>query len=163
MWTGLLRLTIALLTFTAGVGLTNLAPGGKTQTSTISLREHALVSELIAAEDALHAARLANDRAALQHVLADEFINIDQYCVRSDEAGFIRFVLRERFPRESYTASVPTLVHHDGDKATIEVDKIWWDARSGRVHFRDIDTFVRRDGRWQMLYSDSASHPFWVE
>lgn len=162
MWTGLLRLTIALLTFTIGVGLTNLSPGYKQQTA-ISIYEQALVSELLAAEDALHAARLANDPVALERWLAEEFINIDQYGQRTDKAGYIGFVMKERYPRENYTAGVPTIVSRNGETVTIEVDKIWWDKRSGRVHFRDIDTFIRRNGQWRMLASDSATYPFWVE
>ncbi|MEJ7617674.1 MAG: nuclear transport factor 2 family protein [Pyrinomonadaceae bacterium] len=163
MWTCLLRLTIALLTFSFGVGFTNLVSSSPQAQVFNSAKNAAIISELLAVEKDLHVARIENDRTTLERLLADDFINIDQFGRQTNKSGYIGFVMKERFARESYTTGVPTLVSGDDETVTIEIDKIWWDQQSGTVHFRDIDTFTRQNGHWQMLASDSVTFPFWVE
>lgn len=163
MWTCLMRLTIALLTFSFGVGLAGLLSPDPQKQVLVSAKNAAIVSELLAVEDDLHVARIKNDRATLEQLLADEFINIDQLGRQSDKSGYIGFVMKEQYARESYSSGVPTVVGNDGETVTIEIDKIWWDQRSGTLHFRDIDTFTRQNGHWQLIASDSATFPYWRE
>ncbi|MEJ7712246.1 MAG: nuclear transport factor 2 family protein [Pyrinomonadaceae bacterium] len=110
-----------------------------------------------------HIARMANDQATLERLTADEFINIDQYGQRTTKSEYIGFIMQERYARQSYSYNNARLLISDGNTAIMELDKVWCDSVH-KVHFRDIDTFVRQqDGQWKVTASDSASYPFWVE
>ena len=93
MCTGLLRLTIALLTFAVGVGLTNLVPNQEKQITVLTAQERALVNEISAAEDALHAARLANDQTAYERL--DQHSHRDR--VLQLHSGKVRIITRPAF------------------------------------------------------------------
>jgi ketosteroid isomerase-like protein len=108
--------------------------------------------EIVAAEAAWTEAVRTNDRAALERLLAPEFALMGAGAGRAtprDEwlANLAAMQIR------SYAVRV-TDVRVDGDTATADAEGQWAVARNGRVMndaFVLKDTWVRRDGQWQVV------------
>jgi hypothetical protein len=111
-----------------------------------------LLDELIQVENEWHQAIAAGDKQTLDHLLADEFINISGTGQR--EAKF-NFVSNARPIGLITTISDPRVESVRGNTAALVVTKNYFYA--GRS-FRTLDTdrFIWRDGRWQITYSQST-------
>jgi len=115
---------------------------------------------LLAAEDALSAAFLHADVAALERQLTDDFtlINgrgeVDTKAstiadLRGGAVRYTRFANREQQvrmlgPDAAIVIGITTLAGHAGE-------------RSFDAQVRFTDTFVRRDGRWQLAAGQASS------
>ena len=150
----LFLISVAIFTCLLGVGMNGL--WSTRPHPTITTSEALLLSELLAVEDEWHQAREARDQSTLRRVLADEFINIDEHGEKTDKAGYIEMVMKQRVSGVfHYEQPRVTISMEDG--ATLEVTKMWRAPGYAGVASRDIDRFVKREGRWQVISSDSAS------
>ena len=150
------RLSVAVLTFIIGFGVTSLRNTFYPPTLNIG-GETPLLTELMAVEEDWHQASVRHERPILERVLADEFTNIDQCSQQTDKVQFIRMTMGEYIRGAAYSFDNPQVQSSTPDKVTIEIGKTWMAPGYGNYHFRDIDTFIRRDGRWQVASSDTAT------
>ena len=116
----------------------------------------AVLKELTDLESKWKAASAKGDTATLQEVFADEFINEDSKGKTYNKAQWISIFKRGNPTLKSWTISDPKLVSSSGDTAamTLNVHLIYKNGREIRV--LDTDKFVKRDGRWQVVSSQST-------
>lgn len=112
-------------------------------------------SEMIGIADAFDRAQLAQDRDALQKMVADELVFVDRSGKRSGKKEFIDgwmgigvkydpIVLVDRtvtsLGQDAFVASAETTLSGTSD------------GKAFSSRFRFSDTFRRRDGRWQAVH-----------
>ncbi len=94
------------------------------------------------------------DVAANERILANEFVNTDPQGQTVDRATFIG-ALGQPAPGATYTIDEPRLINHSPTSAIMTyIIAIKHQRRTER--WRDTDTFVKRDGRWQIVSSASS-------
>jgi hypothetical protein len=150
------RVGIAVITFAMGIGLAGLRHPPRKPVFEAEF-ETPLIQNLVEVEQQWHQAGIKNDRATLEWVLADEFTNIDQTGAETDKAGFIQMIMWEGIPDAVYSFDHPRLTSLSRTMVTMEIGKEWSAPGYATFHYRDIDTFIKREGRWQVVSSDSAS------
>jgi SAM-dependent methyltransferase len=109
--------------------------------------------EVLKVEAAFNQAKLDNDVAALDRILADDYIGINQWGGKRDKRAAL-----ELFRTYRTASLVPSgvSVRVSGDTAT--VDGIMYESNQWRFLF--LRTYVKRQGRWQLL---SMAQPFPVD
>ena len=114
-----------------------------------TMSEDTAKAEVLKAETAFSDAKIHNDVAALDRMLADEYIGINQWGVHRDKKSAL-----ELFQSFGTTALVQShvTVRVNGDVATIEgmMDE------SQQWKFLFMRTYVKRQGRWLLLSSVHA-------
>lgn len=115
-----------------------------------------VLKELTELEFKWKAASAKGDTATLQEVFADEFTNADENGKTYNKAEWISLFKRGNPTLKSWTISDTKLVSFGGDTATmtLNVHLTYKKGRDKRV--RDTDTFIKRDGRWQVVASQST-------
>jgi ketosteroid isomerase-like protein len=136
--------------------------GGEHPTSTTNrdansaTSEDAALIQLIALEYQWKQARAAGDSATLQKVFADEFTNTDPNGKTYNKAQWIDVFKGGEPEVKSWKISEAKLVSFGGDTATMTFTIAYTLKHGGPTRLRDTDTFVRRDGRWQVVASQST-------
>jgi hypothetical protein len=108
---------------------------------------------LAAQADAWDKALIAKDRAGIEANMAPEFVQLRGNGQLVSREEFIRDVLDPAFSMDPYTVEDwdarlfgdTALVHGRIRMSGLAEGQRW------NVHFRYIDTYVRRDGRWQVV------------
>ncbi len=135
---------------------------GEHPTSTTNRDSNSATSEdgaliqLIALENQWNQAAAAGDSATLQKVLADEFTNTDQSGKTDNKAQYIYWTKGGEPEWKSWKISETKLVSFGGDTATMAYTIVYTLKHGGPDRLRDTDTFVKRDGRWQIVASQST-------
>ena len=166
MYQYLARIVLAVMTFSLGVGATDALRAltkAPRQLIFVTAHDAALLSELMQIEAEWHEAQAQGDRHVMNRLLADEFTNIDPFGEETTRAQFVPLVVRGKVWNQNYELGLPEIVEMGADRVSIELDKTWSAPGYHKLHFRDIDTFIKRDGRWQVIRSDSAQYPYWLE
>jgi hypothetical protein len=115
-----------------------------------------VLKELTELENKWKAASAKGDTATLQEVFADEFINEDGRGKTYNKAEWINVYRRGNPTLKSWTISDTKLVSFEGETATITLI-VHLTFKKGRdVRVLDTDKFVKRDGRWQVVSSQST-------
>jgi hypothetical protein len=116
----------------------------------------AALKELTDLENKWKAASAKGDTATLQEVFADEFINEDSKGKTYNKAQWISIFKRGNPTLKSWTISDTKLVSFGGETATITLN-VHLTYKNGReIRVIDTDKFVKRDGRWQVVSSQST-------
>ncbi len=98
----------------------------------------------------------SGDTATLQQVYADEFINEDENGKTYKKAEWISLFKRGDPTLKSWTITDTKLVSFGGETATMTLN-IYRTYKNGRdKRSLDTDKFVERDGRWQVVASQST-------
>lgn len=115
----------------------------------------ALPADLAAAAHAYDAAQVNGDRAALERLVADDYVLVNGAGAVQSKAQLIADYVAPGFKLDPFTIEEP-------------VEKVWGDAAilGGRVNMtgtdggqrfalvvRFVDTWARRDGQWRVVYS----------
>ena len=116
----------------------------------------AILKELTDLELRWKEARGRGDTATLQQVFADEFINADENGKTYSKAEWINAFKGGDPTLKSWTISDTKLVSFGGETATmtLNVHSTYKKGRDKRS--LDTDKFVKRDGRWQVVSSQST-------
>jgi hypothetical protein len=112
--------------------------------------------QLIAIEYQWKQAKAAADLATLQEVFADEFINTDDHGKTYNKTQWIEKFKGGEPQLKSWKISEEKLVSFGGNTATMTFTITYTLKRGADDRSRDTDTFVRRDGRWQVVASQSS-------
>jgi precorrin-6B methylase 2 len=109
--------------------------------------------DVLKAEAAFNDAKLHNDVGVLNRLLADDFLEINQWGVVRDKRGTVE--LFKNFQTKSLVES-DVSVRVSGDTATL-IGSLF---ESGRERFLFLETYVKRHGEWRVL---SVVHTFRVD
>jgi hypothetical protein len=101
-------------------------------------------------EEAFRLAKIANDTAALDRLLADEYYGINQWGAKRDKAELI--ALFRTFPTERLDPSGVT-VRLSGDHAIVEGSTRELSGGTPVFTFMFLRVYVRRVGTWRLLSS----------
>ncbi len=127
-----------------------------TANSNSQANSDAVLNELTELESKWKAASAKGDTATLQEVFVDEFINADENGKTYNKAEWISLFKRGNSTLKSWTISDTKLVSFGGETATMTLN-IHRTCKNGRDSGDlDTDTFVKRDGRWQVVSSQST-------
>lgn len=161
MRTFAIKLIIALLTFSCGLGLTQLISPSH-PTLKIATENPALLHELIEAEAIWQQALLNDDAVLLDRILADDFVNIDPYGDTDAKAAYSRLVIEpQRYRLSAVSFDEPRLlIAERQNEARLEIGKTLVIRNWGTLHLRDVDTLRKENGRWRFVGSDSTQNPF---
>ncbi len=97
---------------------------------------------------------IASDPEANRRILADEFVNTDPQGQTTNREQFIQ-QLGQPSPGATYSIDEPRLISHNPTTA-IMTYVVTFKYRGNTQRIRDTDTFVKRDGRWQIVSSASS-------
>lgn len=114
------------------------------------------VEELKALARQADAAQIHGDRAELERLVADDFAMVGGSGARGDKAHLIGLFTDPQVTLDPYEPSEAFLIPL-GDEAAILGGKV---TMKGMDHgqpysqtFRYADTWLKRDGRWQVVYT----------
>jgi hypothetical protein len=131
--------------------------GRKSQAGTIDSKQ-----ELITLEKEWWEAFKTRDKAALERILADEFLGFDSdAAVPQTKRQWIDGVTEESFHVDSYSIERMDFIIV-ADTAVVAVHYSIHTTIKGKTSSErkcDLDTFVRRNGRWQALATGEVSVP----
>ena len=159
----LLAVTLSLCNLTEKFKGTNSnqSSGGSpaninTANSNSAATNDTVLKELTELESKWKEAAAKGDTATLQQVFADEFTNTAENGKTYNKAEWIDAFKGGDPTLKSRTISDTKLVSLSGDTATMtyNVHLTYTKGRDKRA--RDTDTFVKRDGRWQVVASQST-------
>ncbi len=97
---------------------------------------------------------IASDPEANRRILADEFVNTDPQGQTTNREQFIQ-QLGQPSPGATYSIDEPRLISHN-PAAAIMTYIVTFKYQGNSQRIRDTDTFVKRDGRWQIVSSASS-------
>jgi hypothetical protein len=106
------------------------------------------VEDVDAAEEARYAVMIAQDRAALAAILADEFIYHQPSGRVQDKAGYIEQVTGSDVRINVYGTSATAT---GSTRVDVELK-----GEPKQFDLRFLDVWVKRDGRWQIVARQSA-------
>lgn len=114
------------------------------------------VAQLTAQADAWDKAIVRKDRAAIAANMADDFRNIDGYGNVAGKAAFVEGLLAPELTIDPYTVQEfdVRIYGAAGDVALLSGRTDMTGSYQGKPFassYRYIDTYVRRDGRWQVV------------
>lgn len=106
-------------------------------------------------------AQIAGDAAALQQLIADDYVLVGSDGVRQNKAELIAFWTADGFDPAPITVSEPVEhVWNDGAALGGTVTLTW--VQNGApvsVTIRYIDVWALRDGEWRVVYGQSTRVP----
>ena len=159
----LLAITLSLCNLTEkfkGTNSNQSNAGSPTNTNTASgnsqVNADAILKELTELEAKWKEARTKGDTATLQQVFAEEFTNSDEKGKTYNKAEWIK-VFKSGDPRlKSWTITDAKLLDFGPETATttLTLHRIYRNGQESRD--LDTDKFVKRDGRWQVISSQST-------
>jgi hypothetical protein len=118
-------------------------------------------ADLAARVRAYDDAQIKGDRAALDDLLADDYVLVNSRGQRQSKADLIRDYTRPGFKLEPFTVEEPVeLAWSDGavmgGVATLRgVD----DGQAFEVRLRFSDIWARRRGQWRVVYTHASRDP----
>ena len=112
--------------------------------------------EVMEVENRWHQAWHDGDRELMRQVLADEFRNVSPL---GTVQGKVDFVENARPTPIEVTTSNASILTIRGSTITITLTRTYYLAGKEPRSTLDTDTFVWRDGRWQITYSQSSYKP----
>ncbi|HEX7656676.1 MAG TPA: nuclear transport factor 2 family protein [Sphingomonas sp.] len=116
-----------------------------------------LPADLAAAARAFDAAQVEGDDAALQRLLADDYLLVNSQGQSETKADFIRDYTAKGFSFAPFTIETP-------------VEKVWAtgavlggvvdahgtsDGKPFAIRMRFADVWAKRDGKWQVIYTQA--------
>ena len=113
------------------------------------------------AEDARYDIMIRNDQAALNAILADEFVYHQPTGAIVPKATYLENLKSGEVKINSARRENVT-IHVYGDTATAMGDAMVDVVRKGepqKAHYRYLNVWVKRDGRWQLAARQSAYVP----
>lgn len=136
----------------------NVSSSANTNTANTNSQANsdAVLKELTELESKWKEASAKGDTATLQQVFADEFTNTAENGKTYNKAEWINAFKGGDPTLKSRTMSDTKLVSFGSETATMtfNVHSTYTYGRDKRS--RDTDTFVKRDGRWQVVASQST-------
>lgn len=145
------------------VFLTTLA---KAQTNVLNLNENATSRRQTGTEEQavsqlkreLAKAYVQGDAKTLERILADELTDTSDGVVLTKQ-----YHLKYLSPRSDLTADFPTMkVHVYGNAAVVNGIETFESAnKQNTVYYRFTDTFLKRQGGWQLIATQRQSLPGW--
>lgn len=126
-----------------------------TANSNSQANSDAVLKELTELENKWKAAGAKGDTATLQEIFADEFTNQDENGKNYNKAEWTK-LFRRGTTLKSWTISDQKLVSFGGDTATMTMNSHSTYSRGREKRVFDTDKFVKRDGRWQVVASQST-------
>jgi len=118
-------------------------------------------ADLAARVHAYDDAQIKGDRAALEDLLADDYVLVNSRGQRQTKADLVRDYTKPGFKLEPYTVEEPVeLAWSDGavmgGVATLRgVD----DGQAFEVRLRFSDIWAKRHGRWRVIYTHASRDP----
>ena len=116
----------------------------------------AILRELVDTENRWKEAKFKGDTKTLETIFADEFSNVAENGKTYNKANWIAIWKRGDPTVKSWEISDERLDSAEGDKASITLIITINYKNSKVVRSRDTDTFIKRDGRWQVVSSQSS-------
>jgi hypothetical protein len=134
-----------------------VGPAANTNSDTNSQANNdEVLKELTDLENKWKAASAKGDTATLEEVFADEFINEDSKGKTYNKAQWIGIFRRGNPTLKSWTITDVKLVSSGGETATITLNVHLIYKNGQEVRVLDPDKFVKRNGRWQVVSSQST-------
>jgi hypothetical protein len=127
-----------------------------TTNSNANTNQPNVLNELIAVQKEWKEAKLKGDTATLKRIFADEFVNKDDKGKTYNKAQWVAALRRGFKDIKSWDITDARLLSQSGDRARMSAIFTYRKARRADST-RDTDTFVKRDGRWQVISSTSAN------
>lgn len=115
-----------------------------------------ILRELVDVENRWKEAKFKGDVKTLEAIFADEFTNVAQNGKTYNKAEWIKVWKKGDPSIKSWKISDERLESTEGDKATITFTTTLEYKNSKVARSRDTDTFIKRDGRWQVVASQSS-------
>gem|GEM_PF-3531647 len=119
----------------------------------------AILFELIDTEKRWKTAKFNGDLGTLDNIFADEFTNAADNGKTYTKAEWIALWKRGDPTVKSWEISDERLESTQENKATITFTITLNYKNSKMFRSRDTDTFIKRDGRWQVITSQSSKMP----
>ncbi len=132
------------------------ASGNTGESSAAANGQADVLSELIAIEQRWKTAKYKGDTATLETIFADEFTNVAENGKTYTKAEWIALWKRGDPTIKSWEMSDERLESLEGNKATITFTNTLKNKKSRTSRTKDMDTFIKRDGRWQVIASQST-------
>lgn len=114
-----------------------------------------LPPDLAAAAHAYDAAQVNSDRAALERLVADDYVLVNGAGAVQSKADLIRDYMAPGFKLDPFTIEAPVEKVH-GDVALLG-GRVNMTGTDGGQRFaltvRFVDTWAKRDGQWRVVYS----------
>jgi len=159
----LLAITLSLCNLTErfkGTNSNQANPGSTANTNTANGNSQAngdaVLKELTELEFKWKEAGAKGDTATLQQVYADEFTNEDENGKTYNKTQWISLFRNGNPTLKSWTITDTKLVSVGAETATMRLN-IYRTYKNGRdKRSLDTDKFVKRDGRWQVVSSQST-------
>lgn len=116
-----------------------------------------LPPDLAAAARAFDQAQVHSDRAALERLLADDYLLSNSADEHETKAEFIRDYTAKGFTFEPFTIEQPVQrVWHDGAVLGGIVEaKGMSDGKRYDVRLRFVDVWAKRGGKWQVVFTQA--------
>ena len=115
-----------------------------------------LAGDIKAAAAAFDQAQLHRDRAALERFLASDFVFVRGSGVVSDRDAFIAAFADPKTVLDPFTIQKPVFVALGAESGLVGGEVVLTGTEAGErfsEHIRYADIFARRDGRWQVIYT----------
>lgn len=118
-------------------------------------------ASLDAAAELYEEAQIAGDAAALQELIADDYVLVGSDGARSNKAELIAFWTADGFDPAPVTVSEPVEhVWSDGAALGGTVTLSWTqDDAPVSVTMRYVDVWALRDGQWRVVYGQTTRVP----
>ena len=130
---------------------------GNTGTPAGATDDHAaILLELVNIEKRWKTANVKGDVTTLGNIFADEFTNVAENGKTYTRAEWIALWKRGDPTIKSWEISDERLESTEGNKATITFIIMRTYKNSKMIRSSDTDTFIKRDGRWQVIASQSS-------
>ena len=120
------------------------------------LTEAEALRQILVVENQWKEAKRIGDTAVLERVFADEFTNTDENGKTYTKAEWIRVLAAGSPTLKSYTIEDAKIVSLGNNTATLTFNYSSRHTRGRGSRSRDTDTWVNRDGRWQVVASQST-------
>lgn len=122
---------------------------------------HGMPLALESAAAQYEAAQIAGDAAALQRLIANDYVLVGSDGARQTKAELIAFWTADGFDPDPVTVTDPVAhVWTDGAALGGTVTLSWTqDGAPASVTIRYLDIWALRDGEWRVVYGQSTSAP----
>jgi ketosteroid isomerase-like protein len=134
----------------AGIDAARLAPGADAASPEAQL--------LRKQEEALRLARLNNDVAALEQLVAEDYVGTNQYGERRNKASLVQLYAPGNIKVHEFTMGKFT-VRLSGDVAIVSGEHSERTGSNALGHQLFTHVWVKRDGRWQLLSNTQFIDP----
>lgn len=122
----------------------------------------AVSEELKKLDRELDEASEGGDKTAFQRVLAEEMINISPEGTISKKADILADVGPQKVGTKLSISAADIQIYSFGDTAIVSSNKTakWERSKSSNSdQYRETNTYVRKDGRWQLIASQQSHAP----